>query len=310
MSKRHDVAENFTLVISLVTQRMAFHNLGPNIKSFALPSPIQVHGSRATWHHKALFIFLKILAVQDLQSTFIYYLIWPSCQLCKITLCLQMSIWWLRRNLNVYSRSWANQWQSRLKPNSSANVPIVTMLLITTLIHSHHIHGYLATIRGSRLLHKLHGIAEKGKNLAPRGWIQQHTQWHESNILNRREFSLPPHSARGGNRSTMDCLPFWWETPSYSWVILMSKRCPDRLLWKWSPSLQVRMANKLPCEAQGFSSSSPPGLCRHASYQKYNFQMPASTGMGVFALSRCWTPCGRGKKDWADCARGVVFTGI
>lgn len=90
------------------------------------------------------------------------------------------------------------------------------MLPITTNIHLHHIHGYLATTRGlykddtvefkytSCFLHKLYTIIEKGKSLDPRGWIQQHTQGHESDILNVRNISLPPHSVRGEDRSTMD----------------------------------------------------------------------------------------------------------
>ena len=44
-------------------------------------SPVQVHHSRATWYHKVLFVFLMILAVRDLQSSFMHYLIWPSYQL-------------------------------------------------------------------------------------------------------------------------------------------------------------------------------------------------------------------------------------
>lgn len=106
------------------------------------------------------------------------------------------------------------------------------MLLITTMIHSHHIHGYLATTQGlykdgtvefnytSCLLHKLYSIIEKGKSLDPRGWIQQHTQRHKSDVLNVRDISLPPHSERGEDKSTMDFLSFWWETLSiFEWSI-------------------------------------------------------------------------------------------
>ena len=60
-------------------------------------SPVQVHHSRATWYHKVLFVFLMILAVQDLQSSFMHYLIRPSYQLCKRSPSLQVSKWRLRK---------------------------------------------------------------------------------------------------------------------------------------------------------------------------------------------------------------------
>lgn len=107
--------------------------------------------------------------------------------------------------------------------------------------------------------------------------------------------SLPPDSPRGGSRTPS---PFWRKHPSHSRVIIWSKWFHDKILWKEPPISQVRMADKLPRWVQGFSSSSLTGLCRHASYQKYSSQMPVSTGVGVFAWSRCWTPCGRGRKDW------------
>lgn len=108
-------------------------------------------------------------------------------------------------------------------------------------------------------------------------------------------------------------LAFLVRNSIHPWVKHRSKRCQIRFFWKGPPSLQVRMADNLPCYVSGFSSSSSPGLWRHASYQKYNFRMPVSTGVGVFAWSRCWTPCGRGRETelimlWAWCLLGSKLT--
>lgn len=153
------------------------------------------------------------------------------------------------------------------------------------------------------ILYWLSGITEKGKNLAPRGWLQQHARWHQADILNQREFCLPPHSARGEMEAT---LPFWWKLPSPSWVIVLSKRFHNTLLWKFCKSgWQI----SFPVGYKVFPA--PLTLDRADTHSTKNTalrcQSQQTWARWLRAAAEHHVAEG---EDWADHATRVVFTGI